>query len=190
MNPKNRLKTLDLVYIAVCAVVLAVCSWISIPTAVPFTMQTFGVYCVLLLLGGKRGTLSIIVFLLLGAVGLPVFAGFSGGIGSLLGSTGGYLIGFIFMGLIYWLTEALLIRTQNSSASKLAVKAAALVVGLAVCYAFGTVWFMSVYARQTGAIGLGTALGWCVLPFIVPDLVKLAIAVPLSARLTKAVRLQ
>ena len=120
MNGNNKFKTTDLVYIAICAVMLAVCSWISIPTAVPFTMQTFGVFCVLLLLGGKRGTLAIVVFLLLGAIGLPVFAGFSGGMGSILGSTGGYLLGFIFIGLIYWITEALLLRTQGSPASSFA----------------------------------------------------------------------
>ena len=190
MNGNNKFKTTDLVYIAICAVMLAVCSWISIPTAVPFTMQTFGVFCVLLLLGGKRGTLAIVVFLLLGAIGLPVFAGFSGGMGSILGSTGGYLLGFIFIGLIYWITEALLLRTQGSPASRTAAKISALIVGLAVCYAFGTAWFMTVYAKQTGPIGLGTALGWCVLPFIIPDLVKLAIAVPVSARLSKAIKLQ
>ncbi len=190
MNSHSKFKTTDLVYIAICAVMLAVCSWISIPTAVPFTMQTFGVFCVLLLLGGKRGMLAIVVFLLLGAIGLPVFAGFSGGMGAILGSTGGYLLGFIFIGIIYWITEALISKTQGSPASRTAAKIIALVVGLAVCYAFGTAWFMAVYAKQTGPIGLGTALGWCVLPFIIPDLMKLAIAVPVSARLAKAIRLR
>ena len=94
MNRRSPLKTTDLVYIAICAVVLAVCSWISIPTAIPFTMQTFGVFCVLLILGGKRGTIAIVVFLLLGAIGLPVFAGFTGGIGIILGTTGGCFSGW------------------------------------------------------------------------------------------------
>ena len=102
---KNRFKTIDLAYIAICAALIVICSWISIPTAVPFTLQTFAVFASLGLLGGKKGTLSVLVFLILGAIGLPVFANFGGGLGVLLGSTGGYLIGFIFMGLIYMLGE-------------------------------------------------------------------------------------
>ena len=86
----SRGKTYDMVYIAVFAVVMAICSWISIPATVPFTLQTFGVFLAVGVLGGKRGTLSILVYILLGAVGVPVFAGFSGGIGSLFGNAGGY----------------------------------------------------------------------------------------------------
>ena len=179
----DKLKTKDIVYIALCAVVLAVCSWISIPTTVPFTMQTFGVFCVLGLLGGKRGTLAITVFILLGAIGVPVFAGFTGGIGILLGTTGGYIIGFIFMGLIYWISEAFIGKS-------LIVRIVSLVVGLAVCYAFGTAWFMVAYAKNSGAIGLGTALSWCVIPFIIPDIVKLALAVAVSERVRKTVRIR
>lgn len=82
----TRSKTYDIVYIAVFAVIMAICSWISIPTAVPFTLQTFGVFVAVGVLGGKRGTLSILVFILLGAIGVPVFAGFSGGIGVLAGN--------------------------------------------------------------------------------------------------------
>ena len=78
----GRSKTYDLVYIAVFAVVMAVCSWISIPAQVPFTLQTFGVFMAVGVLGGKRGTLAVLVYVLLGAVGVPVFAGFSGGIGA------------------------------------------------------------------------------------------------------------
>ena len=103
----KQFRVVDLAYMAVCAALIAICSWISIPAAVPFTMQTFAVFCVLGLLGGKRGTISILVYILLGAVGLPVFAGFSGGIGILFGTTGGYIIGFIFVGLIYWAAEKL-----------------------------------------------------------------------------------
>ena len=178
----GKLTTTDITYIALGAVLIAICSWISIPSAVPFTLQTFAVACVLGLLGGKRGTVSIIVYILLGAVGVPVFAGFSGGLGSLLGTTGGYIIGFVFMGLLYWLSEILI-------GSSLPVKAVSMLLGLIVCYAFGTAWFMFVYAKNSGAIGLGTALSWCVIPFIIPDLVKLALAVILSDRVRRAVKL-
>ncbi len=185
MNNKksSAFKTTDLVYIAICAVLLAVCSWISMPTTVPFTMQTFGVFFVLMFLGGKRGTAAIVVFILLGAIGIPVFAGFSGGIGILLGTTGGYIIGFIVMGIIYWLTEVFI-------GDSLVIRVVSLVIGLAACYAFGTAWFMIAYARNSGAIGLGTALSWCVIPFIIPDLVKMALAVLVSDRIRKAVKLR
>ena len=115
-------RTLDLAYMALGAVVIAVCSWISIPAAVPFTMQTFAVFFVLLFLGGRRGTGSILVYVLLGAVGMPVFAQFTSGLGVLLGSTGGYIAGFILTGLIYWLVTEVFGR-------RLWVKIAALVLG-------------------------------------------------------------
>ena len=178
---KNRYKTTDLVYIALCAVLIAVCSWVSIPSTIPFTMQTFAIFCVLGLLGGRRGTIAVVVYLLLGAIGLPVFASFTGGAGILLGTTGGYMMGFIFMGIIYWLFESLI-------GDRLAVRIVSMVLGLAVCYAFGTGWFMLVYARQTGAIGLSTALAWCVLPFVIPDLIKMVLALLLSGKLSRALQ--
>ena len=178
---KNRYKTTDLVYIALCAVLIAVCSWVSIPSTIPFTMQTFAIFCVLGLLGGRRGTIAVVVYLLLGAIGLPVFASFTGGAGILLGTTGGYMMGFIFMGIIYWLFESLI-------GDRLAVRIVSMVLGLAVCYAFGTGWFMLVYARQTGSIGLSTALAWCVLPFVIPDLIKMVLALLLSGKLSRTLQ--
>ena len=174
-------RTRDLVYCAVSAAIIAVCAWITIPATVPFTMHMFGIFTVLGLLGGRRGTIAIVVYLLMGAVGLPVFAGFSGGFGILLGTTGGYLVSYVLVGLLYWLLTA---RFGTSTP----VVAITMVLGLAVCYAFGTAWFMIVYARTSGAVGLVTALGWCVFPFIVPDLVKIAMAIALSRVLRRHVK--
>lgn len=173
-----RFRTVDLAYIALFAVVMAVCAWISIPMTVPFTLQTFAVFAALGTLGGRRGTYAVAVYLLLGAVGLPVFAGFQGGLGALLGTTGGYILGFLASALVYWLVTA---HLGNS----LPVTVVAMALGLAVCYAFGTAWFLVVYARTSGAIGLMTALGWCVFPFLVPDFAKLGLAVLLSRRVGK-----
>ena len=97
---QNGTKTLDIVYCAIGVALIAVCSWITVPMTVPFTLQTLAVFAVLLLLGGERGTIATLVYVLMGAIGIPVFAGFSGGLGILLGSTGGYIIGFIFIGLL------------------------------------------------------------------------------------------
>lgn len=177
-----RMKTKDMVCIAVFAVIIAICSWISIPATVPFTLQTFGVLLTVGVLGGRRGSLSVLIYLLLGAIGVPVFAGFSGGVGSILGSTGGYIIGFLFSALVMWFMEHFL-------GKKTWVLALSMLLGLLVCYLFGTAWFMIVYANQSGAVGLWTALGWCVFPFIIPDLLKIAVALVVCKRLAKAIRL-
>ena len=187
---KPSLRTADLALAGFFTALLAVCSWISIPAAVPFTLQTFGVFLTLELLGGRRGLLAILAWLLLGAAGLPVFAGFRGGVSSLLGTTGGYLIGFVFTGLIYMLAERLTGAQSGADPRgrvrmSLPVRIAVLVLGLAVCYAFGTLWFILVYTRTKGAVGWGTALGWCVIPFVIPDLLKLALAEITAARLKK-----
>lgn len=165
----QRNKVRDMVYIAFGAALMAICAWISIPTTIPFTLQTFGVFLIIGLLGGKRGTLSVVVYILLGAVGLPVFSNFKGGIGSLLGTTGGYIAGFLFSALLMWAVEKFFGR-------KMWILIVSMVAGLVVCYAFGTVWFMAVYAKNSGAIGIGAVLSMCVFPYIIPDLIKIALA--------------
>jgi len=163
------MKTKDLTIIALFSVLLAVCSWISVPGTVPFTLQTFGVFVTVGLLGGKRGTMAVLVYTLLGAIGIPVFAGFTGGIGILFGNTGGYIMGFAGSALVMWLVEYLF-------GSKSLPLAAGMVLGLLVCYAFGTAWFLLIYVNVTGPVSLSAVLGWCVVPFIVPDLLKIALA--------------
>ncbi|MGN0658652.1 MAG: biotin transporter BioY [Emergencia sp.] len=179
----DKLKTYDLICIALFAALIAVCAWITIPMTVPFTLQTFGVFLAVGVLGGKRGTFAVLIYILLGAIGLPVFSGFNGGIGALFGTTGGYIIGFLFSALLMWGLEKVIGR-------KTWALAAAMVCGLIVCYAFGTAWFMVVYTSGTGAVGLGTVLGWCVIPFIIPDILKIALALLLSGRLKKIMKLQ
>ena len=183
MEKTAKMRTVDMAYIALFAVLMAVCSWISIPAAVPFTLQTFGVFLAVSVLGGKRGTLAVVLYLLMGVVGLPVFAGFSGGAGGLLGSTGGYIVGFVFLALVMWAME----RLVGTKAWTLALS---MVLGLGVCYAFGTAWFMLVYARTTGPVGLWTALGWCVFPYIPVDLVKMALALVIRKRLAAVIRVR
>ncbi len=164
----------SMTHISVMSVVITICAWLTVPAAVPFTMQTFGVFFALLFSGGKKGTAAIALYLILGAVGLPVFSGFSGGIGHILGATGGYMLGFLITGFIYILFEKI------GKSTKLAVFS--LILGLLACYAFGTLWF-SIYKDGMSFL---PALSVCVLPFIVPDLVKLALAVILTRRLKKA----
>ena len=177
---RQRLNTRDIVYTGIFAALIAVCSWISIPTAVPFTLQTFAVFMAVLVLGGKRGTLAVVVYIILGAVGVPVFANFTGGFGILLGSTGGYIAGFILTALIMWGME----RICKGNAI---LRIVSMLLGLLACYTAGTIWFMAVYSRANGAISVMTALSWCVFPFIIPDLVKIAIAYIISPSIRKAI---
>ncbi|MBQ2800306.1 MAG: biotin transporter BioY [Lachnospiraceae bacterium] len=176
----TRIKTLDMVYVAMCAVMIAVCSWISIPMLVPVTLQTFGVFLTVGVLGGKRGSLAVLTYLLLGTVGIPVFSGFTGGIGSLLGSTGGYIIGFLFAALVMWGMEQFL-------GKKRWVLILSMVLGLLVCYVFGTIWFIVVYTNNTGEVAVWTALGWCVFPYIIPDILKIVVALTVCKKLAKVI---
>ena len=174
---KQKLSTKDLTRIAVFAALMAICSWITIPSTVPFTLQTLGVFLAVGLLGGRRGTLAIVVYVLLGAIGLPVFAGFSGGLG---GTSSGYVVGFVFSALLMWVIE-------HFFGTSLPVLAVSMVLGLVVCYAFGTAWFYVAYTSANGAVTLMSVLGWCVFPFIIPDLIKIACALLLTTRLRKYV---
>ena len=177
----KKMKTLDMVYIALFACLMAICAWISIPGQIPFTLQTMGVFLAVGLLGGKRGTVAVLVYILMGAVGLPVFSGFAGGLGKLLGMTGGYIVGFLVSALLMWAMEALF-------GSKKWVLPVSMVVGLVACYAFGTAWFMVVYTSSKGAITLGAVLGMCVIPYIIPDAVKIAVALLLTKALKRFVK--
>lgn len=176
---KKKKILLGMVLSAVFAAVCAVCAWITVPSVVPFTMQTFAVFVTLGLLGGKLGTAAIALYLLLGAVGIPVFAGFTGGFGRLIGATGGYLVGFLAICVCVWISEKI--------SSSFWCLLAAMAVGLALCYLFGTLWYVTVFAK-TKPIGFGSALMTCVVPFILPDLAKLAVAAIITKRLKPAIK--
>ena len=170
---KQGFRVKELAYVAMGIALTAVCSWISVPallpTMVPFTLQTFAVCLVTALLGLRLGLWTVAGYILLGLVGVPVFSGFRGGLGVLLGTTGGYIVGFLFTALIVGLAVDRLGR-------KLPVLIAAMALGILLCYTFGTMWFVQVYTKNSGAIGVGTALAWCVLPYLLPDAVKIALA--------------
>ena len=173
-KPGDRFQIIDLAYIALGAALTAVCAWITVPFTVPFTMQLFAVFFSLVMLGGRRGTITVLVYLLLGAVGIPVFSGFKGGFGVLVGMTGGYLWGMLLIGVVYWGMTRLL--GQN-----LSVRIVSLLIGLLLCYTVGTVWF-SVLNEDRGFFA---SLTVCVLPFILPDIAKLALALLLGTKLKK-----
>ena len=176
MGTKKSFSALKMAYISLGAVLIALCSWISVPATVPFTLQTFAVLLVCDLLGGRWGLVSVLLYLLLGAVGLPVFAGFKGGLGSLMGVTGGYLLGFVFSALAVGLITKFFGRSFP-------VLIVSMVLGLVLCYAFGSAWFQILYIRTKGAITTGAVLSACVIPYLIPDAIKIALAAVLGRRL-------
>lgn len=178
MNNTARTKTQRICYIALMTVLICVCSWITIPFFIPFTMQTFAVFCTLIFLGGKDGTSAIALYLLMGTIGLPVFSGFRGGLDHILGPTGGYLIGFIFCGICYILFEPLILRNKYFLWM-------ALGIGLILCYLVGTLWFVVVYSKQEMAYSFLSALNLCVFPYIIPDCIKMALSVYVCRRIRK-----
>lgn len=159
--------------IALMAAIICLCAMVTVPAAIPFTLQTFGVFLALLTLGGRDGMWAIGVYLLLGLLGLPVFSAFQGGIGVILGPTGGFLMGLIPMALIY---RAVTARFGDGKSSRLW----GLILGLLFCYGMGTAWYALIYSK--GSIGFAAAAGACVLPFVIPDGVKLYLAWRLSKR--------
>ena len=170
MTQKQAFTARRMAYIALTAVLLTLCAWITVPFTVPFTMQTFAVFAALLLLGGRDGTVAIGLYLLLGLVGLPVFSGFRGGLGHLAGPTGGYIVGFLLTGFAHILLEPLTERQGR-------VARTAVYFGEHVlCYLVGTVWFVAVFAAKGQTYGFLAALGLCVAPYLLPDLVKILLA--------------
>lgn len=159
--------------------VLAICAWISVPMGdTVITLQTFGIFLTLGLLGGKRGTVTVLVYLLLGAIGAPVFSGFRGGLGALLGTTGGYIFGFMSTSILYW------IMTSIKDTPR--IRLIAMVLGLLLCYICGSWWYLTRYltAAQTT---LGLVLLKCVVPYLIPDAIKLTLAWVLTGKLKRFV---
>ena len=174
---KPKLTVKDMAYCAIGAALLSVSSWISIPMPqVSFTMQSFAVFFILGLLGGRRGTISIGIYLFLGFVGLPVFSGFRGGVGVILGVTGGYIWGFLLAGLLFWAVTSLL-------GKRLHIRLIAMILGMAVCYGCGTAWYLHAYGGSIGPV-----LATCVVPYLLPDGVKIGLAISLSQRLSRFIQ--
>ena len=174
------MKVRNMARCALLTALLCICAWIGFPLGdVSITMQTFGLFLTLGLLGGKIGSLSCFLYLLLGSVGLPVFSGFRGGLGTLLGATGGYILGFLAAALVYWLITALL-------GTRLPIRAGASLLGLLVCYGFGTLWYALIWTKA-GGLSLGLILGKCVLPYLLPDLIKLGLALAATEKLKRII---
>lgn len=169
MQKENQTRQLTLTGLMTAILcILAPISLVLPFSPVPFSLGTLAVYFAVTVLGGRRGFLCTLLYLLLGFAGLPVFSGFTGGLGKLLGPTGGYLIGYLLLALIYGFF-------LGKWFPRLSPCFAGMLLGTACCYAFGTCWL----AYQSD-LSPSAAFMAAVLPFLPADFVKMAIALLLG----------
>ena len=166
--------THELIKVAMFASITAVLSQIVLPIGpVPYNLGLLGALLAGMLCKPATASLSMIAYIFMGMTGLPVFAGFMGGIGVLINSTGGYLLGYVLIAFF-----ASLARNK-----KWFVTILAMTLGLILCYAFGTVWFMVVSKNTVAA-----SLAYCVIPFVLPDVAKIVCAFVLGKAIDKRLK--
>lgn len=170
----QKIKTKQMVLIALMTAVTCVLGPLSIPlpfSPVPISLTNFAIFLAIFVLGMKNGTISFIIYLLLGAVGVPVFSSFRGGLQVLAGPTGGYLIGFIFLALIMGFA-------LDHFDRKLVPTIIGMIIGMVVCYAFGTVWLAKLLNLSFKE---GLMMG--VIPYLAGDVAKIIIAAIVGPKL-------
>ena len=170
----QKIRTKQMVLIALMTAVTCVLGPLSIPlpfSPVPISLPNFAIFLAIFVLGMKSGTISFIIYLLLGAVCVPVFSSFRGGLQVLAGPTGGYLIGFIFLALIMGFA-------LDHFDRKLVPTIIGMIIGMAVCYAFGTVWLAKLLSLSFKE---GLMMG--VIPYLPGDAAKIIIAAIVGPKL-------
>ena len=169
--------TKSLVLASLFAAFIALCAFIQVPSVVPFTLQIMAVFIISGLFKPKTAFLAVLIYLCIGAVGLPVFAGFKGGLGALFGTSGGYLISFLVIPIIMGIFD-LTIKHRTLS----------LILGMTtslfIIYIFGTLWYTFVYALE-GKLNVTfySAFSVCVLPFLIPDIIKIVLSFAVITKL-------
>lgn len=166
--------------VALSTALIAVSAMISIPFPVPFTLQVFGVAFALFHLGGVRGSIAVCLYIFIGAFGIPVFSGFSGGFGRLFDAGGGFIWGFLIMSLVYLLLEYLLAGRRWG-------RIVAAFASLPLFYLMGSLWYASIYTDGS-LLGYIFSLIITVAPFILPDAAKICLAYTISERVCRIVR--
>jgi biotin transport system substrate-specific component len=180
---KTAIKTGELIKTAVFAALLCAAAPFSVPVGpVPISLATLVIYIAAGVLGRAQATLAVFVYILLGAAGLPVFTGFSGGLFKLVGVTGGYILGYIPLAYISG-SAGVGAREGASSLSRAGAYIAAMIIGTAALYAIGTAWFMFISGNS-----LFGALAVCVLPFLVGDAAKIAAAAVIAPAVRRGLR--
>ncbi|PWM47237.1 MAG: biotin transporter BioY [Clostridiales bacterium] len=165
-----------LVFISLCAAIIAICSLVSFPIGpIPVTLQTFAIALVGYFLGAKNGVIATIVYILIGAIGLPVFAGFKGGFAAIAGPTGGFLIGFILMALLCGI---------GTRYNKIFISLAFGILGLLACHIFGIAWFAILLSSK---YSVWQAFLTASAPFLIKDIISIAAAYSMARLLNKTI---
>lgn len=173
---RYRTRLMAVTGLATSALCIAAPFSIPVPVSpVPLSLTNFVIFLAVYILGTKAGTLSVLIYLALGAAGLPVFSSFSGGLGKIAGPTGGYLAGFLFLALIQG-SVMKYFKWQRSAA------VVGMILGMVVCYTFGTAWL----AWQSGQ-SFSAALTVGVLPYLPGDALKIAVAASVGPKLRASV---
>lgn len=176
---RTNSKTKEIVLIALMAALICVMGPLSLPipvSPVPISLGTLSIYSAIYVLGMKRSTISCLIYLLIGFVGLPVFSGFTSGPAKLLGPTGGYLIGYIILTLICgWFVD--------KWRGRIAPAFAGMIIGTLIFYGIGTAWL-----AYQGHMSFGSALAAGVLPFIPGDLAKIVVVMLTGPQVCKRLR--
>ena len=176
-------------YVSMFVGIIIVCAWFSILVGgIPVTLQTLGVCLAAGFLGRKYGVAAVAAYMALGFCGVPVFAGFTGGVSKLALPTGGYIVGFLPMSFVIGLfSDRIKVGASKRSAFLLALGC---FLGIVLCYAVGTVWFMGYAYRTEGVASLSAALLICVLPYFPFEFLKISLAVFLILKLKKYIRIR
>lgn len=168
----------NLCVISIFTALLCVTSFIVIPAGIPITLQTFVVFLAVGLLGLKKSLVAVIVYILIGLLGLPVFAGFKGGFAALFSETGGFIIGFLFVCIIKGITKNIF---KNFILSEIFSS----VIALLFLYTVGSIWFCIVFYNKIDFNTFASSLVVTVLPFLLPDIIKIIVAAYLTKRINK-----
>lgn len=175
-------RTLNVTLVGIFVALFALCSYIHIPFAgVSFTLQTFAIYLCLFCLGEKRALAAIFVYILMGVIGLPVFSGFTGGIGALLGLSGGFILGFP-------LSLIVCARLTGIFGASLKGNFISALCSLPLCHITGILWFCFVYFGKITPSGVLSSFTLTSLPFLLPDILKLFAAALLGMRINKILK--
>ena len=189
-RPKPGLSALEISQCAVVIALIAVAAQITVALGpVPFTLQLLVVVLASLIFTPRQALIALAGYVLLGLVGLPVFSGAAGGFGKICGLTGGYIYGFVVSAFLGALLRRIVLGdvAQASKARRIVSDVVACVVTVAVCYAIGTVHFMAVSAFAGSGVDAAYVLGVCVVPFILPDVLKCVAAVLVAWALRAAI---
>ncbi len=176
-------KTKNITLIALMAALICVLAPLSIPIGpVPITLTNLVIYFTAYLLGSTKSTLSCLLYLIIGICGLPVFSGFTGGIGKLAGPTGGYLIGFI---LLAFICGTITTHFGSTNIKDIIICITVFIFSTALVYLLGTLWFVKLFSSTTTPYTFSAACALCVWPFIPGDIIKIIIACIFGPRLKK-----